>query len=242
MNDLDFVRSKCLNNIPLKKLYDKQSEFMSNCEECKLKITTDGLCKKCSSAITAFNRYHESNIPLEYWHLKMEKDFKGDERLLKKYNELVSDIKKCFIDGVSICFAGNYGVGKSLTTICLLKCAVLKGYDVLYTTFQDVISVLTQASNEEKFLARKELTMCSFLVIDEVDSRYIGSDSMADLYARQLEYIVRTRRQNKLPTFLCTNSPNLTKLFNGSLQQSLESILSGYMETFIVLGSDFRKK
>lgn len=241
MIEMDFTRCKALNNIPSKKLIEKQSEFISNCGECKNKSITDGICRKCSSAIIVFNRYYESNIPLEYWSLKMEKDFKGDPRLLEKYNSLIADIKKTFINGISICFAGNYGLGKTLASTSLLKNAVIKGYSTLYINFQDLLSVLTQGSNEDKFLARKELTMVDFLVIDELDSRYIGSDNMADLYARQLEYIVRTRRQNKLPTILCTNSPNLTEVFNGSLKQSLESILSGYMEIFIVLGKDFRK-
>lgn len=243
MIDIDFIRSKSLNNVPARKLKDKQLEYLAKCEECKNKEGIEsGLCKKCSNIITVLTRYYESNIPVEYWSLKMDKDFVGDKRLLEKYNELASNIRKCFLDGTSICFAGGLGVGKSMTTTSILKSAVIKGYISLYTTFQDMVSTLTQASNEEKFLARKELTMIEFLIIDEVDSRWIGSESMADLYARLLEGVVRTRRQNKLPTFLCTNSPNPLEIFNGALKQSLESILSDYMETFIVLGTDFRKQ
>jgi DNA replication protein DnaC len=242
MSDVEFSRSKALNNIPSKKLKDKQLEFISKCEECKSKSSiSDGLCKKCSGAMIAFTRYYESNIPVEYWQLKMERDFVGDKKLLDKYNDLVSDVRKCFLDGTAICLAGNNGTGKTFTCTSILKTAVLKGYSGLYTTFSDMITTLTQASNEEKFLAKKELVMADFVVIDEVDNRYIGSENMADLYARLLEIVVRTRRQNKLPTFICTNSPNITQSFSGALKQSIESILSGYMETFIVFGDDFRK-
>lgn len=240
-----FIRSKALNNIPIRKLNDWREAFIANCETCSKLAnadSVDGLCKKCSVASIVFNRYYESNIPLEYWKLNMKDDFVGDKRLLEKYNELTSDIKKCFVDGTSICFAGNHGTGKSLNSNCILKVACQKGYTSLYTTFQDILTVLMQAPNDEKFLARKELSMIDFLVIDELDPRFVTNDNVADLYARQLENIIRTRRSNKLPTFMITNSPNVVETFNGALKQSIESIFAGYMNMFVVLGTDFRKK
>lgn len=236
-----FSRSRVLNSIPPRKLQDKQSSILLSCSACSSKTTIDGLCKDCSLKIRAVNRYYEANIPIEYWALKMDKDFVGDKRLLEKYNELTKDIKKCFIEGKSVCFAGQYGIGKTMTATCLLKTAALKGYNVLYTTFNDIITILMQASNQDKFDARRELMMVEFLVIDELDQRFIASENAADLYARQLENIVRTRRQNKLPTFICTNSPNITEVFTGALKESIQSIFSGYIEMFIVFGNDFRK-
>lgn len=246
METLTFLRSKALNNIPPDKIYTEMTSVINKCEECSTKKinvsnTVDGLCKRCAMATILFNRYSESNIPLEYWHFKMEKDFIGDKRLLDKYNDLINRLKQVFENGTSICFSGQHGVGKSSIVTCLLKKAVQKGYSTLYSTFDDIITTLTQAPNEEKFLAKKELSMIAFLAIDEIDSRFISSENMADLYARQLEHILRTRRQNKLPTFLCTNSPNLLENFNGALKQSISSISTGYIEPFIVLGSDFRK-
>lgn len=246
MEHLTFLRSKALNNIPINKIHNEIKVEIDKCETCSnkklnLQYTIDGLCKRCALCAVIFNRYAESNIPLEYWHLKMEKDFIGDKRLLDKYNELTNDLQKVFVNGISICFCGMHGTGKTSATTCLLKKAVQKGYSCLYSTFDDIITTLLQAPNEEKFLAKKELSMVEFLVIDEVDSRFIASENTADLYARQLEHILRTRRQNKLPTFLGTNSPNILESFNGALKQSISSISMGYMQSFAVLGSDFRK-
>lgn len=129
----------------------------------------------------------------------------------------------------------------TMTSTCILKKACQKGYNCLYTTLSDVVNVLTNPDSEEKFLARKELTMVDFLVLDEFDNRFISSDSAADLYARILESIFRTRSQNKLPTIMCTNSPNILETFTGPLKQSLDSLMKGYMKVFPVLGEDFRK-
>lgn len=130
----------------------------------------------------------------------------------------------------------------TMTTACILKKASEKGYTCLYTTLSDIVSTLTVAGAEDKHLSRKELVMVDFLVIDEFDSRFMPSDNAADLYARTLENVFRTRSQNKLPTLMCTNSPNVVESFNGQLKQSIGSLMSGYIKPFPVFGEDFRKK
>jgi DNA replication protein DnaC len=233
MSNLDLVRSRALNNIPYKKLLDIL-ETINNSE--------DTLQNK-SVKLTAINRYAESNIPIEYWPLKMERDFNGDPRLLAKYNEYIADVKKSFIDGTSICLAGNHGCGKTMTTTCILKKASHKGYQCLYTTLSDIVSVLTAGSGEDKYLARRELVLVDFLAIDEFDSRFMPSENASDLYARSLESVFRTRSQNKLPTLMCTNSPNPIESFNGPLKASIDSLMKGYIKVFSVApGKDFRKE
>lgn len=232
MSSLDFVRSKALNNIPEKKIQDQLVSIEKN--ESDLQIR--------SLKLVATNRYAESNIPIEYWSLKMEKDFQGDPRLMTKYTEYITDLKKSYVNGQSICFAGGHGLGKTMTASCILKKACQKGFTCLYTTLSDIVAVLTQASSEEKFIARRELMLVDFLVIDEFDSRFMPSENAADLYARTLENIFRARSQNKLPTLMCTNSPNIVETFNGPLKQSIDSLMKGYLKVFPVLGEDFRKK
>lgn len=233
MEPLDFSRSQSLNNVPKKKLLEAIS-YIENGQ--------DSLQDK-HVKLVAINRYAESNIPVEYWGLKMDRDFIGDPRLLEKYSDYVSDVKKSYISGNSICFAGSHGLGKTMTVTCILKKASQKGYSCLYTTLSDIVSVLTSnISGEEKYLARKELVMVDFLVIDEFDSRFMPSDNAADLYARSLESVFRTRSQNKLPTLMCTNSPNVVESFNGPLKSSIDSLMKGYLKVFPVFGDDFRKK
>jgi len=232
MSTQDFLRSKSLNNIPQRKLQHIVSSIESSNEE---------LSKK-NIKLIAINRYAESNIPIEYWSLKMEKDFHGDQRLLDKYVEYTKDLKQSYINGSSLCFAGTHGVGKTMTVTSILKKASNKGFSCLYTTLSDIVSVLTAANNEEKFLARKELSLVDFLVIDEFDSRFIQSENAADLYARSLENIFRTRSQNKMPTLMCTNSPNVIESFNGALKASVDSLMKGYLKVVPVFGEDYRKK
>ena len=232
MEPIDFTRSSALNNIPGKKLQEQLDMINAGADEDQVKRVK----------LIAYNRYAESNIPLEYWDLKMEKDFVGDPRLKQKYDEYVTDLKKSYQSGTSFCLAGGHGVGKTMTMTCILKKASQKGYSCLYTTLSDIVSVLTQAPPEDKFLARQELLKVDFLVIDEFDPRFMASDNAADLYARTLESIFRTRSSNKQPTLMCTNSPNVVESFGGALKASLTSLMKGYTKIFPVLGEDVRGK
>jgi|SRR5579885_1534802 len=233
MDSLDFSRSRALNNISAKKLEDAIAAVEKSEEPLEAK----------NVKLIAINRYAESNIPIGYWTLKMERDFHGDPRLKTKYDEYVADLQVSYTEGISICFAGGHGLGKTMTATCILKKACQKGFSCLYTTLSDIVSAMTSASSEERFLARQELVKVSFLVIDEFDSRFMPSENAADLYARTLESVFRTRSQNKMPTIMCTNSPNVVETFNGPLKASIDSLMKGYMKTFIVApGKDHRKE
>ncbi len=233
MNFPDFSRSKALNNIPPRKLQDKLSQVETSHESPEIKHLKG----------VAYNRYYESNIPIEYWDLKMSTHFTGDPRLLAKYQSYVEDLKTTYINGVSICFTGGHGLGKTMTGTCILKKAAQKGYSTLYTTLSDIVNVLTQATSEEKFLARRELNTADFLMIDEFDPRFMPNENAADLYARTLETIFRTRSSNKQPTIMCSNSPNIVAAFNGPLKDSIDSLVNGYLKVFQVMpGVDHRGK
>jgi len=232
MDNLDFTRSRALNNIPPRKLQDKINAVQESDDSTDVK----------NLKLIAYNRYYESNIPLEYWDLKMERDFIGDPRLKQKYDEYITDIKQSYITGSSICLAGMHGVGKTMTMTCILKKSCQKGYSCLYTTLSDIVAVLTQAGGEDKFIARRELVLVDFLVIDEFDPRFMATENAADLYARSLESVFRTRSVNKLPTLMCTNSPNVVESFSGPMKASIDSLMKGYIKVFPVLGEDMRKK
>lgn len=233
MDTQDLVRSRALNNIPSRKWQEAIDRVNA----------TDEPLENKHVKLIAINRYAESNIPIEYWYLKMERDFKGDPRLLAKYNEYTQDLKQSYFDGRSICFAGGHGLGKTMTITCVLKKASQKGFTCLYTTLSDIVSVLTQGGGEDKFLARRELAMVDFLAIDEFDPRFMPSENAADLYARSLENVFRTRASNKMPTLMGTNSPNPVESFKGPLRDSIDSLMKGYLKVFAVApGKDYRKE
>lgn len=167
----------------------------------------------------------------------MMTNFHGDPVLLDKYKEITADLKTTYMDGTYLCFAGGFGVGKTMMATGILKRASEKGYNSLYVTLNDIISA---TMSDEKHQARAELLSVDFLVVDEVDGRHIGSDNAASFFGRVLEDVFRIRSQNCLPTFLCTNAPNLLEAFNGIIQQALSSLMNE-VETVFVLGEDYRK-
>jgi len=212
---------------------------LHSCPEDKDKQIGQALCDNCRFKNLAILRYAEANIPVEYWNLSMKENFHGFSGLLKKYNQISSDISSTYKNGFNICFAGSHGLGKTFTSVSILKYAALKGYSCFYTNLGDIISNIAGNNVEDKVFVRKELMMLDFLVIDEVDPRYIASDQAADLYGRILEDIIRARIQNKLPIIMCTNSPNVVGTFNGPLQKSIASLMK-LVEVMPVLGADYR--
>lgn len=219
---------------------DALKKTISDCDADNGKKISDGsICDKCRLQNIAINRYAQSNIPISYWSLSMEEDFHGFDGLLKKYNEVIIDIQQAYSNGISMCFAGSFGTGKTLTAACILKKAALVGYSCLYTTLADIVNLVGTGSTEDKFSGRKELMQIDFLVIDEFDSRWMSGEKGVDFFGRTLEDIFRSRLQNKLPTFMCTNSPNPVDSFTGSLKKSIGSLMKK-MEIVPVLGSDYR--
>ena len=95
------------------------------------------------------------------------------------------------------------------------------------------------AKTEDKFSIRKELMSVDFLVIDEFDSRHMGTEQASELFGRILEDIIRSRLQNKLPLIMCTNNPDVTKAFSGSLNKSISSLMHK-VQSMVVIGKDFR--
>lgn len=229
-----------LSLIPLKKLdwgirkvIDSFPEYVGQ--------PVDGIFSpKCEVFIETICRYYEANIPVDYWFLSMN-DFKGDKVFYNKYKEIVSDIDKQYNDGLKVCFAGRHGVGKTFTATSILKKSAIKGYSSFYVTLTDVINLMTSRDFESKNIAREGLLKVDFLVIDEFDSRFMGSDGASDLYGRIIEPTLRHRLQNKLPTIICTNNLDIVSSFNGPLKDSIASLMK-MVNKIMVLGTDFREK
>lgn len=168
-------------------------------------------------------------------------NFLGDPILLEKYNYVVNDLKTAYNNGISFCFAGTAGVGKTMTATNIIKRAVEKNYSAMYVTLSDIVNCMINASPADRVLARKELLQVDFLIIDEFDPRFMGSELAADLYGRILEDIFRYRAQNKAPTFMCTNSPKVVDSFTGAIKASISSLLN-YTQMVSVIGKDMRKE
>lgn len=217
-------------------------QALRNIPRQKLDIELDSLsCQytdknKLAFVKKAYHRYFEANIPVAYWRLEMSKDYTGQDNLLDYYQRYIQDIPLLYKSGLTVCFAGSHGVGKSMLATSILKRVLEKGYFGLYINLSDIVSVMGSA---EKFVARRELLQVDFLVIDEFDPRHMGSDAASDFYGRVLEDVLRHRVQNKLPLIMCSNSPRPEQAFSGEIYQSIKSLWN-YVNVIPLLGADYR--
>jgi DNA replication protein DnaC len=242
----ELQRSEVLNNIPERKLHNRIFELINSCQICSTKNIKsieqvfDVLCEKCLISTRIFNRYYESNIPLLYWDLDMAK-FVGSRALLEAYNTYVNDLPNIYNLGFNICFASPHGSGKTTIGTAILKIACQKNYKCCYSTLGDIVNALIDSDYNQKPIVRKELLMADFLMIDEFDGRWFNGELSSDLFGKTLELVFRTRLQNKLPTILCSNSPNPVEAFTGQIKNSIDSIMSK-VKIISTIGEDFRKK
>lgn len=228
---------EALRNIPEDKVKVIKEDIISKCSVCSNGV----ICDRCTVKLKIYDRYIMSNIPIDFWGFDM-KNFEGDKRVLSIYESIVKDVREYYVSGKSLLLVGAHGVGKTTASCCLLKFVATKGYGALYATMGDIVNVMIHGTNQVRFEARRELMMVSFLVIDEFDSRFIGSDSAAELFGRVLESILRIRLHNHMPTILISNNLNPTKALGDYLGPSINSLINGYVNKIAVIGPDFREK
>lgn len=190
-----------------------------------------------------FQKYYQANIPVDYWFREIDDHWEGPDNLKKYYNDLIKDLPGAFKEGKRARFAGKHGIGKTMLCACILKRVLDKTkYSALYVNLTDIIHVMLTTPSETKNLAREILLSVDFLVIDELDTRFMGSENAADLFGRILEPIMRSRIQNKMPLFFCTNSLKVEDSFSGPLQASIESLMNVVKLVPVIGGNDARAK
>jgi len=195
---------------------------------------------KCLRALQLIDSMAESNIPAGYWFLQM-KNFKGSTDVKDIVEDYITNVKEYYDEGRSFCLAGSQGTGKTMSSVCVLKAALKKGFTVYYTTASDMMGEITNYRNNYEY--KKNLREVDFLVIDELDSRFFPSDAQKELFSGIYENIFRHRSHNTLPTILCTNeTEGLSGLFFGPGIQFIQSLNRQYLKIYPVAGIDFRKR
>jgi len=218
--------------VPDKKLRVVEKKIKEACKEC------DGVgCLTCKRKTARIKMYAGANIPIDYWMLAL-KDFKGDQNFKRLLSEQLSDINKMYENGASFAFVGNLGTGKTYGACCILKTAVVMGFTSRYINMADIVEKTVRSEYEEI----KSITNIDFLCIDEYDSRWVfPSEKAEQLFGQTMEKLLRERFQNRMPTIICSNTPNLTDVLAGDFARSTESLFAKYMEEVYVSGKDFRK-
>jgi hypothetical protein len=196
-------------------------------------------CIKCARTISRIQKYAEAGIPASYWTTSFH-NFKGDPSYAEIVRGVISDIDKTYDSGRSYMFAGPLGVGKTFGISSILKMALCKEYSARYSSMVEVINQILSGGNSN---AVAELIKYDFLAIDEFDNRWIfPSEKSEQIFGSTMEYILRSRFQNGLPTILATNNAEIDDILTGMYGKAFSSLRSQYMETVFLSGKDFRKR
>lgn len=181
-------------------------------------------CRDCASKVECINVWSKAGIPVSYWSYDMQ-TFKGDNTIKTRIENCIKTIDLLYTDGRSFAFSGKYGTGKTFSACEIIKTALRKGYTCKYTTMSEIVDMVV--SKEERYEFKQWLLLADFLVIDEFDSRHIPtSDRGKEVFGANLENVIRTRFQNKLPIFFCTNNASLDDVFDGTFQQTFSSLFA----------------
>lgn len=219
--------------ISTRKIEAEKARIVRECAKCR------GVgCPVCMRYCQHIDHMASAQIPVDYWFRHME-DFYGSQEFKQEVMSYIENIEKEYSLGKVLCLSGHRGVGKTMAACSILQKAILKGYDVHYTTLVDAVSILT---SYDSHMYRKSVRRWDFLVIDEVDQRYFDTINSRNLYGNHFENILRTRAQNRLPLIMCTNSEDLDAIFAGEFQESFRSLRSQFFRVLPVGGHDARKE
>lgn len=213
-----------LQNIPSKKF-----DLMLADELCAAKCKA---CERCNVIQTAFVRYFQANIPIEYWK-STAKSFTGPLQL-KAWIDESADIAAVYKRGETVCLAGNHGIGKTTAGAILLKAAANKGFSAFYTT-----APALAASVGSGAMSVQDLAAYDFLMVDEVDPRFFPTGAAANFFGRSIEVVIRDRQSNRMPLVLATNSPNLASAFLDEMGASIGSLFKR-VKVVAAIGTDQR--
>jgi DNA replication protein DnaC len=213
-----------------------QKRIINDCINCRAQG-----CNTCKSKFSRIKSYARANIPMDYWMLAF-KDFAGDSNFKRMLSKKINNIDEMYETGKSLAFVGNLGTGKTYAAACILKKALVSDYTGQYLNMVDVINNLVSKETDNSTYL-DSLINVDFLVIDEFDKRYVfPSDKAESLFGQTLEYVLRSRFQNHMPTILCSNTENLDDVFAGDFARAFSSLKSQYMNVIYVSGKDFRKR
>jgi len=136
-----------------------------------------------------------------------------------------------------IFWSRDTGTGKTLLASLLAKKALVDGYDVYFTPFNEMISTFTSGwkDEEEKTWFIKRVRNVPILVVDDIGKEAKGASNMIDA---MFDMVMRHRVSAGLPTIITTNlEPQDIKAGYGRFVMSL---LSEQSEMVEVPGMDYR--
>jgi len=220
--------------VPTKKMERLANNVRKSCE-----CSGTG-CSKCAGKVSRMRGYAKAGIPVVYWKLPF-KNFEGDPRFGDSVRVILKDMDNFYDEGKSYAFIGNLGTGKSYAACCILKSAVVAGYDCHYSQMAEIVNNLLSGRDTKGYLT--DLLEYDVLVIDEFDPCWVfPSEKVERIFGSNLEYILRTRFQNGMPTIVCSNAADIDEVLSNDFAKAFASLRNMYMTVYVVTGKDFRKR
>lgn len=217
-----------------KKLERIKLKIIEKCTKCN----GEG-CFDCKSKCNRLTKYASSGIPSFFWDKSIKK-FEGNPIFKQKIQSYAQDINEWYDSGKSLILVGGLGTGKSYMSCCCLKLASVADYSTIYTTMMDIINNVV-SNKEPEFL--KKILSCDFLVIDEFDSRWIfPSEKSEQMFSSNMEYLLRSRFQEGLPTIICSNTSEIDQVLKDYHSKAFSSLKTKYAEVVYIAGGDLRRK
>jgi len=215
-----------------RKIEREKEKVVSNCGKCNGRG-----CPACFGYCSFIDQMAASEIPVDYWLREMD-NFYGEENFKGAIIKYIDNLEEMYDKGLTHCFAGERGRGKTMAACCILKRALLRNYSCMYTTMVDAVTKLMAPGS---YSFRSKVRSTDFVVIDELDQRFFPSQGSMELYGNHFENMLRSRAQNKMPTIMCTNSPDTGQIFGGEFKKSFDSLGAQFVCVLPAGGKDARK-
>lgn len=134
---------------------------------------------------------------------------KSDENGITPRKQMTAILKLCreFAlsfepqNGKNLLFMGEAGLGKTHLTLSIVSEVIAKGYDVVYGSAQNLLSMVEREQfSAEKGDSFETMVDCDLLVIDDLGTEFMGSFALTTLYG-----LINTRLLAKRSTIINTN-------------------------------------
>jgi hypothetical protein len=147
-------------------------------------------------------QYLAANIGDQYQRLGLG-DWRGPETVRADLQHYLDKWPSVRQHGMGLELASKrLGTGKTFLACAVGKELIKQGVRVFFTPFIDVIDKLSHDTDERAPLERR-LKETTVLILDEVIPPF--TQAQGQLFARQLELVVRHRQNFNMPTIMTTN-------------------------------------
>ena len=213
---IDGKMCKCMKELLRKECYNKLNESSA------LSLSSFG----------TFSLEYYSETPLKFGGASPKKRMSLILEYCKDYSK---DFSK---NSPSLLFTGNTGLGKTHLSLAIAREVINKGYGVLYTSAQSLVSKM----EKEKFKSYTDISdvegcfiNCDLLIIDDLGTEFSTAFSSSCIYN-----IINSRIIKSKPTIISTNFT--MKELEKTYAQSTVSRIIGNNIRLEFLGSDVRQK